>query len=265
MTTPRLLIIALMIGLFAFCTGCDDAEDALNNIPTPGDDPAVQLVAAEGVQMAAGLMATLPDLAEADFTSKSIEDAYFDESCTCWYWTVAEGNENSNPYWLRQASYQATFLNGETPQRELEGADRIALAIIFQYEWSDFQGEAYSSKTVMITQDLEITGLGEASVSYGMNGLKVGPLNVEGTGMGYVSGGTGNYSDDEWDGFYEEFDVNAGITMPLPGCPSGFLNFDTEEAQFNMGFNGTSTGSWAYKFGSTTVDSGNFPIQCATK
>lgn len=251
MTTPRLLTIALMIGLLAFSTGCDEAEDALNNIPTPADDPAVQLVAAEGVKMAQSLLAALPQVMAGGLGAKSIDDAYYDESCSCWLWSVYEGNENSNPYWARNTSFQATFYNGETPQMELEGADRVAMVVTFFYEWNEFNNDQYSSKSVMVTANLETTEMG----------TKV-TVTTQGTGTGYVSGGTGNYSDDEWDGFYEEFDVAVDVDLPVPGCPSGLIDFLTEEATFHMGFNGSTSGSWSYKFGDTTLDSGNFPIGC---
>jgi hypothetical protein len=148
-------------------------------------------------------------------------------------------------------NYTATFYADDIAQRELDGADRVELKMNFYYEWSEFHEETYSSKSVMISLDMGITGLDTKTT-----------LTTTGTGTGYVSGGTGNNSDDEWEGFYEEFTPEVDMTVPIPGCPTGSVDLVAEEANFHMGFDGTATASWAYQFGSNTLDSGTFPLVC---
>ena len=251
MTTTRHILLAILTGLLVFSLGCSD-DDGENNptIPGGGSDPAVELIQAEGAAMAQALVETLPELAGGALGSKSIGDAYYDETCVCWYWGDYEGNENSNPWWARSTNFSGAFFDGDTPQMDFEGADKIVLTMMFMYDGSDFSETTYHSKSIVFDMNLDGTGWLQ------------GAMAISGTGTGHASGGTGNYEDEEWDGFFEEFDIDVDLVMPPLGCPTGTIGLATEEASFVMGFNGTGTATWTYKVGQTQVGAGTFAVGC---
>jgi hypothetical protein len=253
MTTRHNVLFCFALILLLAPLGCSDSDDGPTgpNVPT-ADDPALQLIQAEGPEMARAIVAALPDVVGGAL-GKSIDDAYYDQSCGCWRWSVMEENQTISPYWSRSAAFSATFYAGESAQMSPEGADRIALSLTFMYTWAEFSETTYKNREVLFTLDCEATDWDS------------GAMSVSGTGWGEVFGGEGNYTDEEYDGFYEEFDIVHGMTLPLSGCPTGSIDLATEEAGFTMDFDGTPTAAWAYLFGGATVDSGTFPLGCGTR
>jgi hypothetical protein len=258
MTTRHLLIFLTLVALLFLNLACSEDDDPTGTGGITITDPRLEPLQAEGTALAVNILEVLPALAQGQLGNKEETEPWFDTSCTCWHWAEYDG-DSSDPLqeWGRSTDFTATFFNGETPQMEFEGADRITLDLVYNYWESHFDGETksegnkYSSKSVIFYLSLEATG------------FSLGTVTVTGSGTGQVSGGT--TVGEDWEGFFEEIDVAVNLTLPFIGCPAGFLDLDMEEASFSMGFNGTSIATWSYLAGPGDPLTGTFSIPCNSK
>jgi hypothetical protein len=253
MMTRKHLLLSLLSTLLVFNLGCFGSDDAPTGPEIPDfENLAVQDLATEGAILSQAIIDVASDLASGAMGGgKDITDPYWDPSCNCWRWYEGEGDyEDPLVNWERGMSFATTFYNGDTPQMEFEGADKIAVDLFYNFWESQFDAK-YSSKSVTFNLSLEVTD------------WAMGVATITGDGTGEVSGGR-SIGEEDWEGYYEEFNITETMTMPFQGCPGGTMTMANEEASFIITFTGGTTANWAFQAGPAS-DSGSFPLDCGSR
>jgi len=259
----RSLATLVGCGLVVLLGGCfgsdDDPADPAGGNPLAGD-PALQAQIDLGIEAANELLDMIPGWAAGDFVVLPDKDAIYNPGCTCWQWTEESGNAYSNPFDYKMWQFNATFYAGETAQQTPEGADRLEVTLNYIHSFGTVPTEQNTdneSTTFAVYMTVIVSPVGG------------NPVSVYGGGAGYAS-----YDASHGEGYtYAEtdFGVDLDMTLPLPGCPTGIMTFDTEDEEngptlVSVSYDGDSTISWTVSqgwegetqlHGSETVPCGN--------
>lgn len=248
---PLLLLLAGLLVLNPACSSDDDDNGGTNPVVVPTyDDPVLEAMATEGAEMAQGIIEMAPGWMSGQMGKKDTTTPVWDPTCTCWRWTVTEG-EYTDPLdtWSRHWNLALTYYQGETPQQGYEGADRIG--VVIQFNSNTSSNSDAGSDITWFTFTLETFTV--------PNGP--GTLMISGNGAGNLGGES--YSGEDYFYFSEEFTVFLMLTMPMTGgCPTGGLDLDMDDKSFSVGFDGGTTAYWDYVTGPGQSLQGELTISC---
>jgi hypothetical protein len=253
MKSRHILLLLLLTGLLVLIPACssDDDDNGGTAPPIPTyDDPVLEAMATEGAEVAQGIIDMAPGWMAGQVGKRDTTAPVWDAECMCWRWTISEG-EYTDPMdtWSRVWALALTYYQGETPQQDFEGADRIGVVTVFNSNASS-NSEA-GSKYAWFTFTLE------TFIEPGGPGL----IMISGSGAGNL--GAESYAGEDYTYFNDELTIVVNLTMPLTGgCPTGALELDTDTKSFSVGFNGGSTAYWDYVFGPGQFKEGEMKISC---
>jgi hypothetical protein len=253
MKTRHIPLLLLLAGLFVLTPACssdDDDNGGTAPIIPAYDDPVLEAMATEGVEVVEGIVEMAPELFSGQMGLKDTTTPVWDPTCTCWRWTVFEGDA-TNPMdtWSRNWILALTYYQGETPQMEFEGADRIGVEIQYNFNHSmssdlgsDYEWFAFTLETSIVPN---------------------GPESIMVSGYGSGNLGAESYSGEDYEDFDQEFTISLNLTMPaMGGCPGGGLDLDMDTKSFSVGFDGSTTGYWDYITGPGQSLQGELTITC---
>ena len=244
---PLILLISCLLILIPACS--EDDIPTVPVIPTI-EDPLLASLSQEGAVISQGFIDMIPAWAQGDLGGKETTPPTWDPSCNCWRWSSNEGDVSDPLHtWGRNWSFALTIYQGETPQMEFEGADRIQVDIGYGYNASDYRDESNNSNTnFFINMELEITD------------FTAGMVYVEAVGLGEFSGYF--MADGEYSQIYKEIILSLILTIPFGDCPSGGLDLDMDTTSFSLGFDGTTTAWWYYSVGPGDPEKGSINFVC---